>query len=73
VVTDYNMPVMSGLEVAHELAAIRPDLPVVITSGFITEELRREASTIGVRHLVHKPNTVDELCSAIERLLAQAD
>ncbi|OHE77647.1 MAG: hypothetical protein A3G75_09125, partial [Verrucomicrobia bacterium RIFCSPLOWO2_12_FULL_64_8] len=42
-VTDFNMPGLSGLEVAQELARIRPGLPVVITSGYITEELRTNA------------------------------
>lgn len=69
VVTDFNMPGLSGLDVAHELARIRPELPVVITSGYITEELRANALQAGVRHLIHKPNTVDELCEVIQRLL----
>jgi PAS domain S-box-containing protein len=68
-VTDFNMPGLSGLEVAQELARIRPDLPVVIISGYITDELRAKAPQAGVRHLVYKPNTVDELCEVIQRLL----
>lgn len=69
VVTDFNMPGLSGLEVAQELARMRPDLPVVITSGYITEELRANAHQAGVRHLIYKPNTVDTLCEIIQRLL----
>ncbi len=72
-VTDFNMPGMSGIEVAQELARISPELPVVITSGYITEELRANALQAGVRHLVYKPNTVDELCEVIQRLLETAD
>jgi len=71
-VTDFNMPGLSGLEVAQELARIRPGLPVVITSGYITEELRTNALQAGVRHVVYKPNTIDELCQTIQRLLATA-
>jgi len=70
-VTDYNMPGMSGLEVACALREIRADLPVVLASGFITEELRAKAPAAGVRELIYKPNTVDELCEAVARL-AQA-
>ena len=66
------MPGLSGLDVAQELARIRPELPVVITSGYITEELRANALQAGVRHLIYKPNTVDELCEVIQRLLATA-
>jgi PAS domain S-box-containing protein len=71
-VTDFNMPGLSGLEVAQELARIRPALPVVITSGYITEELRTNALRAGVRHVVYKPNTIDELCQVIQRLLITA-
>ena len=62
VVTDLNMPGISGLEVAAELSRLCPALPVVIASGFITEDLRAAASRAGVRQLFYKPNTVDELC-----------
>ena len=70
VVTDFNMPGFSGLDVAQELARIRPDLPLVITSGYITDELQAGAQAAGVRRIVHKPNTVDELCRIIQQLLS---
>ena len=70
VVTDFNMPGLSGLQVAEELARLRPGLPVVVTSGYITEELATGARAAGVRKLVYKPNTADELCATIRRLLA---
>jgi two-component system, cell cycle sensor histidine kinase and response regulator CckA len=69
VVTDYNMPGPSGLDVAREVAQLRSDLPVVITSGYITDTLRDGARLLGVRHLIYKPNTVDELCTIIQRIL----
>ena len=67
-VSDYNMPGMSGLDVARELSRIRPDLQVAIISGYITDELREAALQSGVCHLIYKPNTVDELCEAVRRL-----
>ena len=66
-VTDYNMPQMSGLEVAIALREMRSDLPVVLASGYITEELRKEAPAAGVRELIYKPDTVEELCDAVAR------
>jgi two-component system cell cycle sensor histidine kinase/response regulator CckA len=68
VVTDLNMPGMSGLDVARELAHIRPDLPVVLASGYLTEELRVLAPQAGVRQLIYKPNSVEELCAVVQRL-----
>ena len=69
VVTDFNMPRLSGLDVARQILQIRKDLPVVITSGYITEELRAGAKALGVQHLIYKPNTVEELCQAIAQVL----
>ena len=69
VVTDFNMPEFSGLDVAHELARIRPGLPVVISSGYITDELRSEARLAGVQSLLEKQNTFQELTALVGRLL----
>ncbi len=71
VVSDYNMPGMSGLDVAREVRAIRADLPVMVASGYVDEALRAQAAGAGVRELIFKANGVDELCEALARL-AQA-
>ncbi len=69
VVTDYNMPTLSGIDVAREVARIQADLPVLLISGYITDDLREEARQIGVRHIIDKPNTVNALCEAIGQVL----
>jgi len=69
VVTDFNMPRASGLDLARELAHIRADLPVVITTGYITDELQRGAREAGVRQVISKPDTIDELCDIVQKLL----
>ena len=61
VVTDFNMPRMSGLQVAGAVLAIRPDMPVAVVTGHITEELRAKASEAGVCRLIFKPDAVQEL------------
>lgn len=55
VVTDYNMPGLSGLEFAKQVRRLRPALPVVITSGFIDEDLRAHAQDAGILALMEKP------------------
>jgi CheY-like chemotaxis protein len=60
---------MTGIELVREVVRLRPDLPVVLTSGYITDEVRAAAVHAGIRHLVYKPNTVDELCDVVLRLL----
>lgn len=71
VVTDFNMPELSGLDLAHEMARIRPDMPVVISSGYITEELRADASRSGVRGLLEKQNTSQDLGGLVGSILSR--
>jgi PAS domain S-box-containing protein len=68
-VTDYNMPGMSGLDVAREAHSIRADLPVAVASGFIDESLRSNAAKAGVRELIFKAHVVEDFCDAVKRLL----
>jgi two-component system, cell cycle sensor histidine kinase and response regulator CckA len=63
--TDYNMPGMSGLDVAREVGALMPDLPVAIISGFIDETLREQAQRAGVRDLIFKADSVEVVCDAV--------
>jgi CheY-like chemotaxis protein len=67
VLVDFNMPGLSGLDVAREALAIRPDLRVVIASGFITDALRQDAQALGVAEVIFKPDTVTEYCEAVEK------
>jgi two-component system cell cycle sensor histidine kinase/response regulator CckA len=71
VVIDYNMPGMSGLDVAREVRTIRADLPVAVASGFVDEALQAQASASGVREVIFKATAVEELSGVIARL-AQA-
>ncbi|MBT9552174.1 MAG: response regulator [Hydrogenophaga sp.] len=68
-ITDYNMPGMSGLGLAREIKALHPQLPVAIASGYISEELRLGAPSAGVDEVIFKPDTVEAMCAAIQRLL----
>jgi two-component system, cell cycle sensor histidine kinase and response regulator CckA len=72
VVTDYNMPGMSGLDVAREIRALRADLPVAVASGFVDEALQVQAGGAGVRELIFKASAAEEFCAAFVRL-AQAE
>ncbi|HVJ20469.1 MAG TPA: PAS domain S-box protein [Polyangiaceae bacterium] len=69
-VTDYNMPKLSGLKLLEAARKLRSDLPVILTSGFISDEMRAAAERAGATFLIHKPDTDDELCDAIDRAAA---
>lgn|GEM_PF-1212167 len=68
VITDFNMPIFSGLELARKIRQIRPSLPIILVSGFITEEVRMEAETVGITHLANKPILLAELLQIIHRI-----
>ena len=67
-VTDYNMPGYSGLDLLRAVKLIRPDLPVALASGYVTPELEKGAFEAGASALVYKPNDVNELCETVQRL-----
>lgn len=70
VVTDFNMPGMSGLELVIALGRLRPGLPVVISSGYVTELMRAEILRAGVRHVLQKEYTLEQLGGMVQRALA---
>ncbi len=72
VVTDFNMPGLTGLDVVRALAEIRPALPTVLTSGLVSDELRVQARALGVSEVLEKQNTLEELASAVKRALGAA-
>ncbi len=69
VLTDYNMPGFSGLDLLREALLIRADLPVALASGYVTTEIEENAFALGAQALVHKPNDVNEMVDTIQRLI----
>lgn len=68
-VTDYNMPGFSGLDLLREAQKLHPKLPIALASGYVTQEIEQAAMAAGARALVHKPNDVEELCAIVQRLV----
>jgi signal transduction histidine kinase len=69
-VTDYNMPVFSGMDVVRRARALRPDLPVVITSGHVTPFMHSEAEAEGVLRVLNRQDSVEEQVDTLVALLA---
>jgi PAS domain S-box-containing protein len=69
VITDMTMPGMTGERLAREIMNIRPDMPVILCTGYselITEESARE---IGIREFVMKPLVTRQFANIIRRVL----
>jgi PAS domain S-box-containing protein len=71
VVTDYNMPDMNGMEFAETLRRFAPELPVIVTSGFISEEMRAQAEERRLGALLQKEYTFERLAGLVHGVLAQ--
>ena len=72
VIADQAMPYMTGSDLAKELMRVRPDIPVVLCTGYTEAFSEDEAKTIGVRELVLKPLTKKETAEMIRRVLDES-
>jgi len=68
VIADLRMPGMDGAELARRLLAQRPDLPVVIASGYLGEWTEPQLRALGVRAVVPKPLAWDALATLIRTI-----
>ena len=68
-VTDFNMPGYSGVDLIRDVALILPKLPTALASGYVTPEIERDALAAGAKALIHKPNDIEELCNTVQKLL----
>ncbi len=71
VVTDFNMPEMNGMELAAAIARAAPQLPIVITSGFISDEMRQRAAELRIGALLQKEYTLERLAGIVHAVLEQ--
>ena len=69
VITDQTMPGLSGADLARLLLKIRPELPVILATGYSTTINPEKAKAIGIRELLLKPNTTQSLSAAIRRAI----
>lgn len=73
VITDQMMPGMTGTELAKVLLSLRPDIPIILTTGFSETINAATARSIGIRAFVMKPLTRGELAETIRRVLAHEE
>jgi signal transduction histidine kinase len=71
VITDLTMPEMNGLEVAQQLHALRPRLPIILISGFSAPLAPETLREIGICASLEKPVSLHALAEAIQRNLAR--
>ena len=69
VITDMTMPHMTGVKLAKEVMRLRPQIPVILCSGFsdlITPEKARE---MGIKTMLIKPVSLAKLAKTVRQIL----
>ena len=69
VLTDLTMPEITGIELARQVYALRPGLPLVIASGHLQADDANQARALGVRHFVEKPFSLGALAENVHQAL----
>ncbi len=69
VITDQTMPEITGTELTEMLIRIRPDIPVILCTGFSRQMIAEKAGAVGVRELLIKPFSRCEIAQAIRKVL----
>ncbi len=72
VITDMTMPNMTGDQLAEEILSIKPDIPIVICTGFSERINEEQAEAIGVKGFLMKPVVKSDLASMVRKVLDDA-
>ena len=71
VITDHTMPNMTGEQLARELRRIRPDIPIILCTGFSHTMNSDRAQAVGIDAFCMKPVVARDLAVTIQQVLAQ--
>lgn len=69
VIADLTMPQMTGMQLYREIKRIRPDIKVIICTGFSEQLDGRNAKSIGIEGFLHKPVVMSDLARCVRTVL----
>ena len=69
VISDMTMPVMTGDQLARKLIAIRPDIPIIICTGFSERMDSQKAAAMGIKGFLMKPIIKSEMADMLKKAL----
>ncbi len=69
VITDQVMPNMTGTQLAQELISVRPDISIILCSGFPENVCPEELKSIGIKEFIAKPISRKEIATIIRKVL----
>jgi len=73
IITDMTMPNMTGMELAKELLQIRPNIPIILCTGFSETVTEEKAEATGIREFIFKPLSARNLAETIRKVLEKKD
>ncbi|MGM0656742.1 MAG: response regulator [Thermodesulfobacteriota bacterium] len=71
-ITDMSMPNMTGDQLAEEISSIRPDMPIVICTGFSERINKEQSEAIGIQGFLMKPLVKSDLAAMVRNVLDDA-
>jgi CheY-like chemotaxis protein len=71
IITDMTMPQMTGEKLAQKLLEIRPDIPIILCTGFSALISENKAKEMGIKGFVMKPFVIQDLAKMIRRVLEE--
>jgi len=71
VITDMTMPEMDGIELAKRMLAVRPDIAIVLCTGYNESLTNEKAIDAGIYNLLMKPFTSAELAEVLKRAFSE--
>jgi signal transduction histidine kinase/CheY-like chemotaxis protein len=69
VLLDQSMPGMDGVAVFHELRKIKPEIRVLLASGFSEEEVSKRFNGLGLDGFIQKPFNLEKLSGEVQRII----
>jgi DNA-binding NtrC family response regulator len=69
VITDMSMPGMSGEELSKQLMDLRPDIPILLCTGYSDQLDAASAHALGIKRFLIKPLEMGELAKIIREVL----
>lgn len=73
IVSDFNMPGLNGIDFLKECKTVRPDIPIILLTGYGTDELEEEALKEGAYALIQKPVDSDVFLSVVTRAIIRRE
>lgn len=68
-ITDMTMPDMTGAELVKEIHVIRPDMPIILCTGFSEQINEKKAMAMGIKKFLMKPVAVNDFARAVRKTL----